>query len=640
MNLTIAEALQSGVAAHRDGKLEEADRFYTAILNVQPQHPDANHNLGVLAASLGRVEEALPFFETALESNNKLLQYWFSYLDALLSLGRIDDVNRLIKQGEINELSGVALERLKTKFPSAKWISSSQGQLYELVHLYQQAHYKKALELGQSLRKRFPKDLKVLNIIGAIFSDLGKFDQAIPAFRRVLVLSPFYARVYNNISIALNSWEKYSEALDTSKKAIYSDPSYADAFNNSGISSSRLGNYQHGLIGYNKAIQLKPDHPFVYTNRAEAFNALSEYKKAIHSLRKGLVLTPNHADAYNNLGVVLTEVGKHSEAIISYERAIQIKKNYPDPHYNLSNILAQINLADQKIDILKIKLTPFVEKKIGIKLICDSLIKSFLNNEISKSKQIQKRLETKLQTESFKILNIRDIRFFTSYNKMIKSLLVLQSHDKDNKKLSSVFHIGESHCLSFAHQHLRIRGESYRIEPRIIFGAKAWHFARPEDNKFKGILRHHMSCIPNRSLVFLSFGEIDCRQDEGILVAAIKSSETIEQLVYKTVCGYLNFISQQFLGNECGLFFFSVPAPVISSDGTKMLSSAILERIFLVKEFNKQLKRCAIKLGHGFIDTYSFTSNEHGASNNEFHLDGTHLSPLALKKIEGALSNI
>ncbi len=111
MNLTIAQALQNGVAAHRDGKLEEADRFYTAILDVQPKHPDANHNLGVLATSLGRVEEALPFFEAALESNNRLLQYWLSYLDALINLGRIDDVNRLIKQGEINELSDVAIER-------------------------------------------------------------------------------------------------------------------------------------------------------------------------------------------------------------------------------------------------------------------------------------------------------------------------------------------------------------------------------------------------------------------------------------------------------------------------------------------------------------------------------------------------
>ena len=40
MELTIDEALRQGIAAHKDGKIQEADRLYTAILGVQPKHPD------------------------------------------------------------------------------------------------------------------------------------------------------------------------------------------------------------------------------------------------------------------------------------------------------------------------------------------------------------------------------------------------------------------------------------------------------------------------------------------------------------------------------------------------------------------------------------------------------------------------
>ena len=42
--------IEQAVEAHRAGKLEEAEALYRAILKDQPQHPDANHNLGVLAA--------------------------------------------------------------------------------------------------------------------------------------------------------------------------------------------------------------------------------------------------------------------------------------------------------------------------------------------------------------------------------------------------------------------------------------------------------------------------------------------------------------------------------------------------------------------------------------------------------------
>ena len=66
MKLTLDHALQKGIDAHKAGQIQEADRLYTAILKVQPKHPDANHNMGVLAVGLVRVQEALPFFKTAL----------------------------------------------------------------------------------------------------------------------------------------------------------------------------------------------------------------------------------------------------------------------------------------------------------------------------------------------------------------------------------------------------------------------------------------------------------------------------------------------------------------------------------------------------------------------------------------------
>ena len=47
MELTIDQALQRGVNAHRNSEFKEAERLYRAILQVQPNHSDANHNLGV-----------------------------------------------------------------------------------------------------------------------------------------------------------------------------------------------------------------------------------------------------------------------------------------------------------------------------------------------------------------------------------------------------------------------------------------------------------------------------------------------------------------------------------------------------------------------------------------------------------------
>ena len=63
MELTVIQALERGVAAHRAGNLQEAERIYKVILQSQPNHPDANHNLGVLAVSVSKVDAAIPLFK-------------------------------------------------------------------------------------------------------------------------------------------------------------------------------------------------------------------------------------------------------------------------------------------------------------------------------------------------------------------------------------------------------------------------------------------------------------------------------------------------------------------------------------------------------------------------------------------------
>ena len=98
MELTIEQALQQGVAAHKEGKLQEAKRLYRAILQSQPLHPDANHNLGVLAVSVNKADAALPLFKTALEAKPKIEQFWLSYIDALIKERQFDNAKEVFEQ--------------------------------------------------------------------------------------------------------------------------------------------------------------------------------------------------------------------------------------------------------------------------------------------------------------------------------------------------------------------------------------------------------------------------------------------------------------------------------------------------------------------------------------------------------------
>ena len=75
MELTIDQALQQALAAQKEGKLEEAEGLYRAIISVDPGHPNANHNLGVIAVSVNNAGAALELFKTALEADPKIEQF-------------------------------------------------------------------------------------------------------------------------------------------------------------------------------------------------------------------------------------------------------------------------------------------------------------------------------------------------------------------------------------------------------------------------------------------------------------------------------------------------------------------------------------------------------------------------------------
>src|SRR5262245_30215375 len=66
-NVGSSQALQQAVQRHQQGRFDEAEQSYQAILAAQPNHFDAKHLLGVLRYQQGRHAEALDHISAALK---------------------------------------------------------------------------------------------------------------------------------------------------------------------------------------------------------------------------------------------------------------------------------------------------------------------------------------------------------------------------------------------------------------------------------------------------------------------------------------------------------------------------------------------------------------------------------------------
>ena len=383
MELTIDQALQQAIAAQREGKLEDAERLYRAILQVQPNHPDANHNLGVLAVAVGKPLEAIPLFKLALETNPQIEQFWLSYIDALMKVERFDEAKLALVEGET---SGVSSEKLKLfhqqiqtslsndkknnrqglkVFEKRKKLADkkkskkrkvqsgltstepSQDQINHLLEHYQTGRFEEAEALATSNTQQFPKHPFGWKVLGAVLKQTGRIAESLTPMQVAVELSPQDAVAHSNLGVTLKDLGRLDEAEASLGQAIALMPDLAEAHNNLGATLQELGRLDEAEASYKQAIALTPDYAEAHNNLGNTLKELGRPDEAEASYKQAIALMPDLAQAHNNLGSALSALGRLDDAEASCRQAIALRPDYAEAHNNLGITLRELGKLDE-----------------------------------------------------------------------------------------------------------------------------------------------------------------------------------------------------------------------------------------------------------------------------------------------------
>ena len=462
MELTIDQALQQGVAAHKEGKLQDAERLYRAILQAQPNHSDANHNLGLLAVAVGKPLEAIPFFKLALDANPKIEQFWLSYIDALMKVERFDEAKLALVEGEKSGVSSEKLDALnqrlqgsvtndtnktekgqmlsekrknlaekkKSKKIKAQGSSSnaepSQDQANHLLEHYQAGRLEEAEALATSLTQQFPKHPFGWKVLGVVLKHAGRLGESLAPVQTAVKLSLQDAEAHNNLGVTLQGLGRLDEAEASYKQAIALKPDYAEAHNNLGATLKELSRLGEAEASYAQAIALKPDL----------------------------------ASAHKNLGVTLQELGRLDEAEASYNKAIALK---PEDLKTHNQLLMCLFLQDNKSVFFE-ELDYLINQDKASAIIGSLVSRSSLKYGLEKpnlfcSKPLNYVLHNDMNTRyDFKKIFVKKARSILNENRISnrrQSLLV-----NGNQTLGNIFDIDED--TAEIQNIIRLEVEKYR----------------------------------------------------------------------------------------------------------------------------------------------------------------------------------
>ena len=426
----------------------------------------------------------------------------------------------------------------------------------------------------------------------------GKIQEAMQYYQDFINQGFEDHRVFTNYGAILTSLGQLKEAEKLTLIAIKIQPNFADAHYNLGNIQQDLGKLKEAELSQRRAITLKPDLTDAHLNLANILRNRGKLKEAEISTRKVIELKPNSTEAYCNLTTILIDLGKLEESILISKSTLKLKS---------------INQGDKLRTLLQIAIT---------NLLIGDFSETILN--INQAKELIN------QGAHNSIKSTRNKKHIFNFTNFISSLYPELEKKDINHDLERIPHIGESHCLSFAHQTLSIVSKSRIIQPVLITGAKAWHFASEKNNKWKDSLKQQLKNHTYSNTILISFGEIDCRKDEGILNFSQKKNKDIWEVCESTINGYLNHMEITLSPIYSKRYYFGIPAPIKKKELNDELD---IKRIKMIKIYNSILKNKVLSRGAYFIDVYTLTSKKNGENNNLFMCDNYHLAPKCLSML-------
>lgn len=494
-------------------------------------------------------------------------------------------------------------------------------------------------------------DLEVIDLIkeaDSAMSDI-RYEEAEKLYKKALEKDKKSIAAWLGLADIARASLKYDEALILLNEALILNKAnpvthekIGEILFRSGKKSNNKSDLRKAITCFNRALALGSDMPEdnkfdLRLKVAQAFSLVNEYAESIRLCDKLLEDFPDNVNTLILKAENLWATGNLEGAEAVYNSVMAIHPHSSALVNGYSTILMSLGRYDDLISYLqnnldKTDIDDFY--KIPVRLQC-AVVAYCEENTALFNQLIDELTNTKLLKSNFMnkenlVVFYNILRQMNAYKKNNSEL-----YDETDKNCKDLYVFGESHCLPSVGLHVALKGKKYKCKARLIFGVQARHIGMGPNNPYKAALMANAAKIPDNSEVLLTFGEIDCRRDYGIMPYLKKTGklnvENLRTAIEENIGDYINACMRIFYKKGCSINFYGVSREKIQLTlGDNDLHKYTLET------FNEVLKEKTKQFNVGFVDIYSLTNNIMKGENTEYKekcfLDINHVTPRIFKE--------
>lgn len=323
--------LSDGLRAHRGGALKRAEDLYRQALQIDPNHADALHLLGVVLLQRGQAAEAIAPLTAAIDQAPRVADFWHSRASARRARG---------------ELGVAAADFRRALSLKSDYVAAQIGLGQTLAELEQ---YQEAIALLREATARHPAAAAAHTALGVAHLGAGATAAASRALRKAIQLAPDLPDSHYHLGNALRQEAKYEEAVQSYRRTLALDPMAISGWNNLGNALKALGQTESAIAALHEGIRAIGEDDkrtaMLWNSLGNALAAHGDLKAALNAHRRAVVLEPESALYNRNLAVAYFDADQGAMAMTALARALELDPRLRD-HPDLYEILLLIGLNE------------------------------------------------------------------------------------------------------------------------------------------------------------------------------------------------------------------------------------------------------------------------------------------------------
>lgn len=370
-----SEAMMRGIAALRQGLVDQAVEHMNAAVAGAPNSSEAHRILGAVYSVAGDRERSLHHLREAVRLNPRDERSWVAMARTLDAAGAWPEAIAVLREAISNlpqsgtlrwMLSSTAGTRQRTDETDVELIAMAErlvllagrGELYGRLGTFAQSHleYDRATHLLEQRVTLTPNNAAAHRALGQAYMDQGREGDAYAELVVALMLDSADVDTLTTVGRLHMSAGQYSAAVETLTRAVALKPDHLQAVHARADSLLRAGNIVEGEQQRKDAERLQ-ERVVEQRRRSRTVGMLAvqaeldmrerRYDAAITTWQQVITLEGGRATNYLQLAEALVGAGRLAEAATQIQLAIASPNAGPEAHRRLADVYASLGRRDE-----------------------------------------------------------------------------------------------------------------------------------------------------------------------------------------------------------------------------------------------------------------------------------------------------